>query len=113
MSESEYWDALRFRINCLPSSSAPRSLLSGWCDWFEPKRYLIGGPSPRITGNVGFVNGGRARQRRFTLLVGCLSESHSEVEWAALIPSDDSDEWLSLDESGELIVIDPQKGVSS
>jgi hypothetical protein len=85
VSESEYWELLRFRINCLPTT-AGRPALPGYCDWFEPRRYVLDGPSPRITGRVGFVSGRNAWQRPFALLVGRPVGSSSEVEWATLLP---------------------------
>ena len=112
MSEAEFWEALRFRINCLPADApAPRPALPGWCDWLEPRRYALGGPSPRITGRVGFVSGRDTWQLRFLLLLGRPIGTSPEVEWAVLLPPEGSGGWLSLDGSGEVVVIDPGSGV--
>jgi hypothetical protein len=108
VDEAEYWTSLRFRINCLSTNHPARRLaLPGWCDWFEPKRYVLDRPSPRITGRVGFVVGRDAWERRFTLLVGCPFDS-SSVEWDKLLPPGDSDSWLWSEEAGQVIVIDPR-----
>lgn len=105
MSESEYWELLRFRINSLPSSAC-RPPLPGYCDWFEPKCYVLGGPSPRITGCVGFVNGRNVWKRTFTLLVGRLVGSPNEIEWATLLPQEGSSAWVSCNEKELVIEID-------
>ncbi len=111
MSEAEYWESLRFRINCLPTSrSAGGVALPGWCDWLEPRRYILDGPSPRITGRVGFVNGRDAWRWRFTLSLGRPVGPAPEIAWATLLPPEGSVAWLSSDESGEAIWIDPRAG---
>jgi hypothetical protein len=108
VSESDYWESLRFRINCLPTNHLAGGLLPGWCDWIEPKRYVLAGPSPRISGRVGFVSGRDAWQRRFILLVGHTVGQSSEIEWAMLLPPEDSDAWLWSDQGGQVIMLDPR-----
>ena len=108
MNEAEYWELLRFRINSLPTSCSSRQhSLAGWCDWFEPKRYVLDGPSPCITGRVGFVDGHEAWEQRFTLLIGSSFGSPSEIEWEKFLPPQHSDAWLWSEELGQVIVIDP------
>ena len=106
MNESDFWDALRFRINRLPAADSEGARL-GWCDWFEAKRYILGGPSPRITGRVGFVSGRDAWQLRFVLLVSRQVGAAQEIEWSALLPPEDSAGWLWSEEGGETLVLDP------
>lgn len=107
MSESDFWDALRFRMNRLPAEDWARSgVRPGWCDWFEPKSYTLGGPSPRISGRVGFVSDWDAWQFRFVMLVGHPIRTPPEVEWVALLPPEDSVGWLSADQSGDILLID-------
>jgi hypothetical protein len=108
MDEAGYWTSLRFRINCLPTDHpAGRVARPGWCDWFEPRRYVLDGPSPRITGRVGFVSGRHAWERHFILLVGSPFES-SAVEWDKLLPPEDSESWLWWEDAGQVIVVDPR-----
>jgi hypothetical protein len=107
VDEAEYWKSLRFRINSLTDHPARRLALRGWCDWFEPKKYVLDGPSPSIIGRLGFVSGRDAWERRFVLLVGFPFDS-SAVEWDRLLPPEDSESWLWSEDSGQVIVIDPR-----
>jgi hypothetical protein len=107
MDEAEYWKSLRFRINGLSDHPARRLALPGWCDWFEPKKYVFDGPSPSITGRVGFVSGRDAWERRFVLMVDSPFDP-SAVEWDKLLPPKDSESWLWSEEAGQVIVIDPR-----
>jgi len=87
VDETEYWRSLRFRINSVSSDTPSRRLaLPGWCDWFEPRKYVFDGPSPRITGRVGFVGGRDAWERRFVLLLSGPFNSSSEIEWGEAPP---------------------------
>jgi|SRR5579884_760940 len=107
MDEGEYWKSLRFRINSLTDHLARRLGLAGWCDWFEPKTYVRDGPSPSISGRVGFVGGRAVWERRFVLLVGSPFDS-AAVDWDKLLPAKDSESWLWSEDAGQLIVMDPR-----
>ncbi len=108
MDEASYWRSLRFRINSLSSDSlSQQPILPDWCDWFEPKTYILDGPTPRITGRVGFVGGRDAWEKRFVLLLGRPFGSSSKIEWDKLLPPEESDGWLSWDENGQVFLIDP------
>jgi hypothetical protein len=106
VDEEEYWRLLCFSINRLPNKTLRQLAVTGWCDWFEPKRYVLDGASPRITGRVGFVAGRHAWEKRFILLL-CPFGSSSEVEWDKLLPPEDAESWLWSEEAGQVILIDP------
>jgi hypothetical protein len=83
MTEPEFWEALRLRINCEPG-------LPGYCDWITPKRYILSGSSPRVVGRVGFVN--RAEECDFAVYLKCEVASSDEIDWVELVPSN----WLAI-----------------
>jgi hypothetical protein len=95
VGESEYWKCLQFRVNRGVAGS-PQSL-SGWCDWFEPKTYVLDGPSPRIMGRMGFVSGRGAAEYTFTLFLKYAVGPLNEIDWAPLLPPDGTTGWLSFD----------------
>jgi hypothetical protein len=107
VSEAEYWESLRSRVNRL-SAGKPH----GWCDWFEPRKYDLDGPSPRITGRVGFVSGRDAAKFEFTLFLAHAADSLTAIEWATLLPPDGTTGWLSCDIERNRIEIDPSAGVA-
>src|SRR5262245_22853003 len=81
MSELEFWWELRVRI----MQSGVLSAL-GYCDWFEVKRYVLSGPGAHIDGLVGFVDGRRSDNHRFTLVLPPDVGSLDEIDWRALLP---------------------------
>ncbi len=107
MNEDEFWKQLRFRIYCAGSLKEP---LPGYLDWFTPRRYVFDGPSPRITGKVGFVNGRDVIEMDFTLFLNSAAGSVADIEWANLLPPEESTGWLSFDTFHNRIEIDPSCG---
>ena len=102
MTEEEYWAELVVRFNSVESSSALD--LGGWCDGFEPTRYLTTGSSPCVTGRVTFIDGSRTREWKFRLPLDRECSSLAEVDWRGQLPSRDSG-WFSVDEVGRRIEI--------
>jgi hypothetical protein len=94
MTEHEFWQALRLLIN--QSGQLPTL---GYCDWFEPKGYLLGDPAPRVEGFVGFVDGRHAAQYKFTVALPHNMGSINELDWLSLLPQPDRRGWVRLDES--------------
>lgn len=100
MTEAEFWYALRMRIN-----SAPECELPGYCDWFEPKKYVLNGSEPRVVGRVGFVDGRRSDRSEFTLHLVRAVDSLDAIDWNAHLPADDARGWLTYDE--QRLTIEP------
>lgn len=99
MSEHEFWQALRVLIN--RSGQLPTV---GHCDWFEPKRYLLGAPNSRIEGFVGFVDGSHAAKYEFTFMLPDHLESIDELDWRSLLPHPKRRGWVWIEKA--LIAID-------
>ena len=93
MNESQYWEKLAMLINL---AAGDRDDLPGWCDWFEPKKYYLGESESRVTGSVGFVDGSRSEQRKFTLFLGPGVRSMSDVDWSMMLPRDGAVDWFSI-----------------
>jgi hypothetical protein len=106
MTESEFWWNLRIRImSGVPGSREP---LPGYCDWFEPKKYVLDGDAPRITGTVGFLPGGRSAVKlTFTLFLAHSVACCDEIDWAKLLPPDDVGDWITYSSDGSHMEIRP------
>lgn len=103
MNEREFWQELQFLLN---SQAAPP--MPGWyCDWLEPKKYILGGRSPRIRGRVGFVNGRHARNWEFVLVLNQSAEQLTEIDWDSMLPPDDATDWFHVDEFRQSLELDP------
>jgi hypothetical protein len=92
-------------MNCRADSSSNK--LPGFCDWFEPKRYFLDGPSPRILGRVGFVDGRNSTVLAFTLCISRAASSPGDIDWPTLLPQDNTTGWVSIDPFRGCITIDP------
>jgi hypothetical protein len=97
MSEDEFWELLRFRIMSGVRGSPVD--LPGYWDWFEPKKYVLDGSSPHVVGRVGFVSGRDGWSRPFVLFLRNAVGALSDINWATLLPPDDTTGWLLIDEA--------------
>lgn len=102
MLEDKFWDELTLRINCHKQYS-----MYGWCDWFEPKKYILNGISNRVLGNVGFLPGGDQNQFKFVLYLDNHFTNLNEVEWERMLPSRDKSDWLTFSGTPKLLELDP------
>ena len=91
MIELEFWEQLRTSINSIDAASP-----AGYCDWIEPKRYLLGSSEACITGKIGFV-APQTREYRFRVALPEQMDSLSEIDWAALLPQKSSQAWLTIE----------------
>jgi hypothetical protein len=99
LKEDQFWEELRGRFN-----QEDETALGGWCDWFEPKKYRTLASPPCIVGRVGFVDGHRARQWEFRLVLDRSYSSLDEVEWSRQLPPHEAD-WIAIDEVSGIIEI--------
>jgi hypothetical protein len=89
-----------------------RHLRSLWCDGFIPEQYLLDDATPRITGRAWIGNGPRQQDKwEFALLLPHPVGSRDEVDWATLLPPENVTRWLSLDQRGKRIQIEPTAAV--
>lgn len=73
---------------------------------------MLDGPSPRITGRVGFVDGRNASKWEFTLLLGHAVHSLEDIEWADLLPAKGTTGWLQCDAPKNQIEINPTAAIA-
>lgn len=112
VDESDYWTALEFRVSREFAELPENHLRFLWCDGFSPERYLLDGPSPSISGRAWIGNGPNQEQWEFTLFLDRPAGSRSEVDWAALLPSENATRWLAVDPLGKRIQIEPSAAVA-
>ena len=93
MTEAEFWHALRTRIN-----QSDQLATVGYCDWFEPKRYLFGPPNSRVEGLVGFLGGSHPIQYKFTFALPQSVGSVDEMDWRRLLPKPERHGWVWMEE---------------
>jgi hypothetical protein len=111
VEEANYWASLEYRV-CREFAGMPeRCLRYLWCDGFIPGEYLLDNPRPRITGRVWICNGPRQAEWAFTLLLPQPCRSREAIDWASLLPPEDMTRWLSLDEAGRQMAIEPAVAV--
>ncbi len=107
MTEADYWANLEYRV-CREFAGMPdRRLQYLWCDGFIPYDHLLDDPKPQIVGRVWICNGPQQAEWEFVLLLPRPFGSRDEIDWATLLPADNATRWLTLDESGCRIEIEP------
>jgi hypothetical protein len=111
MDEHEYWSRLEFRV-CREFAGMPDGKLRNkWCDGFIPSQYLVTGRRPRIVGKAWICAGSQQAEWEFTLRLPRRIKSRKDIDWAALLPAEDVNGWLSLDEERRRITIEPGAAV--
>ena len=112
MTEGEYWVRLEFRL-CREFEGLPkRRYQYFWCDGLDPEEYAIEGTAPWIAGRAWICNGpAQQSQWRFVLKLPQGIESRDAIDWDSLLPPDNVTRWMSFDEEGRSIEIDPGAAV--
>ena len=103
MTEQEFWTRLAYRVSSELAQFDDNRLRFLWCDGFEPEAVEKRNGETFIAGNAWFGNSGQERTP-FTLLLGGADVSREEVDWSALLPSEEETEWLAVREWGLEIV---------
>jgi hypothetical protein len=83
-----------------------------WCDGFIPEQCVLDGLSPRITGQVWICDGPREDQWEFTLILNRPVASRAKIDWSSLLPPENVTRWLTLDQPGKRIQIEPSAVVA-
>jgi len=60
-----------------------------------------------VTGTAWICNGEQQAQWEFALMLKQSSPSREVIDWASLLPADDTTRWMSFDENKRYIEIDP------
>lgn len=107
MDEATYWEKLEYRICREFAGMADKRLQYLWCDGLVPGEYQLNEDSPRITGRAWIGNGPRESEWEFTLLLPVLFRSREEIDWASLLPPEEVTRWLSVNQAGRKIEIEP------
>lgn len=85
-----------------------------WCDGFIPERYLLTDQPPRITGRAWISVGPRKQSDwEFVLLLDTTEETHDNILWTELLPSEDVAGWLEVDLDGRQILVTPSRATAA
>ena len=110
MDESDFWPCLEYRV-CGELAGLPDRRLRGlWCDGFIPEHYVLDGPSPHIIGRA-WMGSQSQEPWTFTLLLDRPVESRERIPWSALLPPPEVTRWLTIDLTGQRLVIEPAVAV--
>jgi hypothetical protein len=111
LDESEYWVSLEYRVSGELARMPENRFRFLWCDGFTPMHYVLGGPTPRITGRAWICNGPLQDEWDFALLLHRPVGSRNEIHWASLLPPVNVARWLGVDLNGRRIDIEPSAAV--
>jgi hypothetical protein len=109
VDEQDFWARLEFRITAEFVGFADERLRRNWCDGLIPEEYDFGGLRPSVSGQAWCGASGQERWR-FTLVLAPGDDSHDQIDWSALLPSDRSTGWLTPDPDAKNMTIDPSSG---
>ena len=113
MTESEFWGRLEYSISHQLEVMAKGREHYLWCDGIGPGEFYLMDARPRITGRACIVHDQEKYETwGYTLLLPQQYESRDEIDWAALLPSDDRGHWVSVDMSNRHITLDLASGLS-
>ncbi len=107
MTEDEYWVHLEFRLCREFAGLSERRYRYFWCDGLFPEEYAIEGLAPRIIGRAWIYNGLKGDDWRFILVLPPSTEDREAIDWDSLLPPEDVTCWMSFDEEGRSMEIDP------
>ena len=107
MDEQDFWASLEYRVCREFEGMADRRLRSFWCDGFIPCEYLLNDPWPRITGQAWICKGPIDDKCEFALILPRTFNRREEIDWASLFPAEDVTRWMTFDEGGRYIELDP------
>lgn len=109
MDEVTFWTALEYRVCREFAGMSDNRLRHLWCDGFIPGEYRLDDHTPRITGRAWIGDELQESEWEFTLLLPVLFRSRDEINWASLLPPEEETRWLSVDEAGRRIEIEPRR----
>ena len=98
MTEAEYFGHLEMRVSRELAGMRREELRRMWCDGFLPEKFVVTGSGSHVAGKV-WMDDGRGHQSlwNFVLLLGPSRVERAAVEWAELLPVEDTTGWLYLD----------------
>jgi hypothetical protein len=106
VNEEDFWTRLEFRICAEFRGFDDPELRRNWCDGLiaDDEELLL--PKPCIRGRAWCGPTGQDNWT-FTLILDSHTRSREDIDWAALLPSDQLTGWLSPDLKLKTMTIDP------
>jgi hypothetical protein len=107
--EAGFWSKLEYRITSELWGFEDQVLRSLWCDGLVPEEYDLKADRPCIKGTAYCGQTGQERWR-FILL---LDQQKPEIDWPALLPSEEVTGWLSVHPRERALIVDPGSGYAA
>lgn len=110
-AEAKFWHDLQVRV-CRELAGIATSGRTGlWCDGFSAEQFEFEA-KPQISGHVWIGVGPREHEKwRFTIVVNQSVADREAIDWAGLLPPNESTGWLRVDSIGRRMAIEPGAAV--
>lgn len=109
--ELDFWVNLEYRLCGEFAGMKTQRLRRYWCDGFIPNDYLLDDAKPRIEGRAWICDGDRQEEWEFSLVLNGRVATRDKIDWVSLLPPVNVTRWLSFDEVGRRIVMEPAAAV--
>ena len=107
LTERDYFGHLEMRVSRELAGMRQRDLRSWWCDGFIPEAFEVVGERCRVSGRV-WMAFGQERQELWDFIVYLgQARPREQIEWMAMLPSEDVTGWLALDFETKFMKVDP------
>ncbi|GIF72649.1 hypothetical protein [Asanoa siamensis] len=105
MNEDDFWLRLEYRVSAEFRGFTDKDLRQFWCDGFVPEEYDLLAERPCIRGMAWCGPTGQDTWT-FVLFLNPTVRHRDEIDWATLLPSDESTGWLTPDPTSRSLTID-------
>tara|TARA_R110002072_G_scaffold269079_11_gene428370 strand:- start:28443 stop:28799 length:357 start_codon:yes stop_codon:yes gene_type:complete len=106
MDESQFWAKLQFRVTRELGQMQDKHLRYLWCDGLDPTGVEGDWQGVWVVGRAWML-GDDDSVYEFRLRIGDPGSSCPVADWSALMPTEESTAWLSLDRLSKRVEIDP------
>jgi len=107
MSEAEFWSGLEWRICREFAGMKQGRWRNFWCDGLAAGCFDLEGSRPTIRGVAWICEGTKQEEWEFTLLLPRRFAGREAIRWEELLPRENVTRWLSVDEKGKRIEMEP------
>ncbi|GIH03333.1 hypothetical protein Rhe02_14000 [Rhizocola hellebori] len=105
-AETNFWQALEYRVTAELAGLADHSLRHHWCDGLIPADYDLAGDPPCIRGRAYCGRSGQEHWQ-FTLFVAPGTPARDRIDWPALLPAADLTGWLTVCPTDRTLTLNP------
>jgi hypothetical protein len=105
-AETNFWQALEYRVTAELARHEDQSLQRHWCDGLIPGEYDFSADPPCIRGRAYCGRSGQEHWQ-FTLYVAPGTSARDRVDWPALLPSAQMTGWLTVCPADHTLTLNP------